>query len=236
MTKNYYDILGVEETATYSEIAEAYNHLSESYNPANFENNPVFLNIYEEIQEAYNILGNLSSRREYDVQLKKSSMVNYPEDKIEDELEINSPEEDKNSSGIGREEEGPPPIPELIGTPPPLPDYPEEKLFSTKGRIGRLKYFIRFFIPLAIVIITLGIREEVIYSGTSFPYDLMTFISITFSLIFLIIQTIKRYQDLNSSGWFTLLLFVPIISIFTLLYLFLASGTMGANKYGLPPD
>lgn len=43
---------------------------------------------------------------------------------------------------------------------------------------------------------------------------------------------IGRLHDLDVSGWYSLLFFVPILNIFLGLYLLFAKGTDGANKYG----
>jgi len=47
---------------------------------------------------------------------------------------------------------------------------------------------------------------------------------------------IRRLHDLNMSGWWILLGFVPIISYFFPLYVALAGGTNGENKYGPKPQ
>ena len=50
-----------------------------------------------------------------------------------------------------------------------------------------------------------------------------------------LIITKRRLNDLNHSGWWSLLLFVPFVNIIVGLYLTFGSGTDGPNDYGLPP-
>ena len=45
---------------------------------------------------------------------------------------------------------------------------------------------------------------------------------------------IRRLHDGNKSGWFLLLSFIPIVN-FYFLYLLIARGTPGTNRFGPPP-
>jgi len=69
--KDYYKILGVERTASSIDIKKAYHRLSKVYHPDLSPGNPFVLDKFQEITEAYNVLGNLDSRLEYAAQLDK---------------------------------------------------------------------------------------------------------------------------------------------------------------------
>jgi uncharacterized membrane protein YhaH (DUF805 family) len=46
---------------------------------------------------------------------------------------------------------------------------------------------------------------------------------------------VRRLHDVNKSGWFTLILFVPLVGIIWLLVLDCTEGTDGPNQYGPDP-
>jgi uncharacterized membrane protein YhaH (DUF805 family) len=50
-----------------------------------------------------------------------------------------------------------------------------------------------------------------------------------------IVASIRRFHDLNQSGWNTVLYLIPIVNIITLGRLGFVKGTKGPNKYGLDP-
>ncbi|MBE9570147.1 MAG: DUF805 domain-containing protein [Proteobacteria bacterium] len=65
----------------------------------------------------------------------------------------------------------------------------------------------------------------------------------TFSMIILLLVlypsfmiNIKRAHDRDRTGWFTLLLIVPIISLWPLIELGFLKGSDGSNRYGSPGD
>ncbi|XP_068115532.1 dnaJ homolog subfamily C member 4 isoform X2 [Hyperolius riggenbachi] len=64
--KNHYQVLGVGRNATSSEIKEAFFNLSKQCHPDTDLSNPLLHAQFVRINEAYNVLGKLSSRREYD--------------------------------------------------------------------------------------------------------------------------------------------------------------------------
>jgi curved DNA-binding protein CbpA len=66
MKKNYYDILGVKPTVNQQAIKEAYRKLSKKIHPDVNGSDKYFEDYFKNIQEAYEILSNDNSRRNYD--------------------------------------------------------------------------------------------------------------------------------------------------------------------------
>ena len=64
--KDYYYFLGVQKDASEEDIKKAYRKLSLKYHPDKNENDAFFSQRFQEIHEAYEVLGNSENRRFYD--------------------------------------------------------------------------------------------------------------------------------------------------------------------------
>ncbi len=112
--------------------------------------------------------------------------------------------------------------------------YSRLSLFGTKGRLGRIVYFLfSFIIPVSIFwvisAITGQLNRQALISK-EIAYGLILFAAL--AAIFMLLRlTIQRSHDLNRSGWLSilLLLFPPLIAIF-----WLSPGTKGTNLYDDP--
>ncbi len=112
------------------------------------------------------------------------------------------------------------------------------RLFSFKGRSSRKEYTVR----LLLIIILIGIR--IYYIDKYKPVDkhlLFSILNIITSLFLLIyvIQyfplTVRRLHDLNASGWYVLITFLPF-GQFLILWSIFKKGTQGSHKFGDSPD
>lgn len=115
-----------------------------------------------------------------------------------------------------------------------------KEIFTTEGRLNRLKY-LKYMIILALVL-----------GGTKFTMSCMatlltgdpngTLVMIITAILALIAGTgnvmliIRRIHDLGKSGYFALIAFIPIIGVIFSIYLFCAPGQVGWNQYGADPS
>ncbi len=82
---------------------------------------------------------------------------------------------------------------------------------------------------------------QLIFSAVALAIDYtlgINLISGIFSLAMLIpglAVSVRRLHDVNKSGWFLLILFVPLVGAIWLLVLDCTEGTRGPNQYGPDP-
>jgi len=75
---DYYQILGVNHTASEAEIKRAYRRLAVSYHPDK-NPDPQAENIFKQVNEAYDILSDPEKKRQYDLKLQNPFMEWVPE-------------------------------------------------------------------------------------------------------------------------------------------------------------
>jgi uncharacterized membrane protein YhaH (DUF805 family) len=114
-------------------------------------------------------------------------------------------------------------------------EFGEIKIFSARGRIGRVRY-IAYTFGLTIL---LGILLGFISKGI----ELLTGLTLRGPLVaagyaailgVVILVTIQRAHDFNTTGWISLLSIIPLVN----LIFWFVPGTDGENKYGkqTPPN
>lgn len=74
MIKDYYKILGLERTASNSEIHKRYKELVKVYHP-DMNRNHDAIEKFLRITEAFRVLGNLESRLDYSLVLFEQEMI-----------------------------------------------------------------------------------------------------------------------------------------------------------------
>lgn len=126
-------------------------------------------------------------------------------------------------------------------------------LVSIRGRLARLEFLKKYLtvigIGLGVMIIGgliagYGIKMTTILPDPIFSYVAFALVVAVFLIgipivLFLGViqwsQIVRRLHDLDSSGWYFVFMFVPILNLVLFCLLFFAKGTRGENKYGLDP-
>lgn len=113
------------------------------------------------------------------------------------------------------------------------------EIYKTEGRLNRLRYFkyqIIWMLISAVIGFILGFIGGLLSGNAesllvTVPTGMWSFAAGIGSIML----GIRRLHDLNKSGWFMLLLLIPLINLVFALYVYLAPGQVGANKYGADP-
>jgi uncharacterized membrane protein YhaH (DUF805 family) len=104
------------------------------------------------------------------------------------------------------------------------------RIFAVSGRIGRARYIVYTIVVSLLVMFIAGLAAA--FLGPLGIAVLVVGYIATF--VISIMLTIQRSHDFNMSGWFSLLMFVPLAG---LIFWFLP-GTDGPNRFGAktPPN
>ncbi len=115
--------------------------------------------------------------------------------------------------------------------------------YHTSGRIGRLRYLAYSMVTPLVLNMGLGMIAGILVAilGALFGDSgvmvgvVLYFLAMLPGYAFqLIILPRRRLHDLNKSGWFLLIMLVPLVNVFFIFYLCLARGDAGENDYGMP--
>ena len=110
-------------------------------------------------------------------------------------------------------------------------DYGEIKLFSSEGRIGRVRYIGYTFGLTILIAMVVGMAAALLGAASpsvAFGVGAVGYIAI---IVVQILLTIQRSHDMNVTGWLCLISLIPLAA----LVFWLVPGTRGENNYGKPP-
>jgi uncharacterized membrane protein YhaH (DUF805 family) len=110
-------------------------------------------------------------------------------------------------------------------------------LFCFKGRASRKEYIYRVFFIIFLFFINrdLGRYNTHPISGYLLSLEWLLLILLFIYILQYFPLAIRRLHDLNSSGWFVLISFMPFGQLL-ILWLMFKKGTDGVNDYGEPPE
>ncbi len=108
--------------------------------------------------------------------------------------------------------------------------------FSAKGRISRFTFWVYYFLPcLALTAIAFKLDPMLGTLDTETGIGLFSSIVYLFFIYPSIAILIKRFHDRGRSGWWCILMLVPLVNIWLLIEAGFLRGTVGPNRYGEDP-
>ena len=115
--------------------------------------------------------------------------------------------------------------------------YKPSGIFSIDGRINRLQYWLYSLIPIALILVASFMLVGTISgNGNAKPIGSILFLGAFIISIWISIAIqVKRWHDLDQSGWWSLLGFIPYLNIIVLILLGFIKGTDGVNRFGVDP-
>ncbi|AJD48148.1 DNA translocase FtsK [Isoalcanivorax pacificus W11-5] len=115
----------------------------------------------------------------------------------------------------------------------------QPRFLSLSGRIGRLRYLAYCMGLMLITYPVIFIIFSLSGLFTGQPPGPMVFISLAVVYLALLVFTfgyaVRRLNDMDQSGWLSLLMLIPLVNVIMVLVLLFARGTAGSNRYGPAP-
>ncbi len=113
----------------------------------------------------------------------------------------------------------------------------QEELFSFKGRMNRLKYWLYSIVPMAIMFIAVMPIILTAQEGREASpfFSLLMMVAVVVAMWISLAIQVKRWHDIDQSGWWVLAGMIPYVNIIVLIVLGFVKGTEGANRFGDDP-
>ncbi len=113
----------------------------------------------------------------------------------------------------------------------------KELFFTSDGRLNRKSYIYRsIFLSLVLSVIQVVLTFAANTIGAlELLFAVLLLVSGLFGFVASIMMLERRLHDLDKSGWWMLLLCVPLVNILFYIYILFFKGTEGPNQYGEDP-
>ena len=111
-------------------------------------------------------------------------------------------------------------------------------IFTAAGRVGRLRYIgygLVLQVALGLLLMVIGFFSLFFISAggqtATVVFAILDGLLVLLALGFLVLWTVQRCHDFNASGWWSVLVLVPLAG----LVFWFIPGSEGDNHYGPPP-
>lgn len=115
-----------------------------------------------------------------------------------------------------------------------LPEFGELNVFTTEGRIGRLRY-LAWSLALMLACIPVFAVAAIGFAISEILGMLLVGLAVIAMLVVAVQIGVQRLHDIGWSGWLYLLSLVPIIGGVMALLMLVVPGSEAANRFGPPP-
>ena len=114
-----------------------------------------------------------------------------------------------------------------------LPDqFGEVRVLSASGRLGRVRYLgYAFGFNLALMFVLFVWATILGDMLADAVIELAVRLAYVATLAIAVMLTIRRCHDMDLSGWWALLVIIPFVN----LMFWFSPGTVGTNRFGVPP-
>lgn len=116
--------------------------------------------------------------------------------------------------------------------------FSQPKPFAASGRIGRVRYLAYSFIGMLLVMLAAAILGGVLGATGASEQVSGAMVQIVVGSLVLALTLIlarRRLNDMGKTGWWGLLLLVPLLNVIATIWLVFGKGDEGVNAYGSPP-
>ncbi len=117
----------------------------------------------------------------------------------------------------------------------------QPQIFAMGGRIGRLRYIgygsLMALVWIVAIAVIAGIGALLFRHSpvASTLFGILLILSYIPMVVYMFVLAKRRLNDLDQTGWLSLLLFVPLVGLLFTLYMWFAPGTNGRNRFGPMP-
>ncbi|GLR13541.1 hypothetical protein GCM10007907_23310 [Chitinimonas prasina] len=109
------------------------------------------------------------------------------------------------------------------------------RFFSVDGRLGRVRYFAYYLGASLLGYLLIALAVKATAASWTLGVVLLC-VAILLMLAGTLIMVGRRLHDLDLSRWIALLILAPYFNVLFGLYLLLAPGTKGRNRFGAMPE
>jgi len=109
------------------------------------------------------------------------------------------------------------------------------KGLTFRGRARRKEYWYFFLFNFLVAILLSFVDLQMGWMSADLNSGILSGIYSLLIIVPSLAVSVRRLHDSDRTGWWALLLFVPLIGFLILLFFFAKDGTMGDNRFGADP-